>query len=136
MTVCTVVKSKLEISQKFVAFSEYMNFNNLAIYRTAYVQSKNVKFKPSLRICSLWINQLNKTPRFAEQDFVDKIDYIHFKLLKIHKRFSKMSCPSPTPCALIASKKLNTWDAFSCYLSSLPSLSLLVFMQVHILLMY
>ena len=26
LTVCTVVKSKLEISQKFVAFSEYMNF--------------------------------------------------------------------------------------------------------------
>ena len=26
MTVCTVVKSKVEISQNFVAFSEYMNF--------------------------------------------------------------------------------------------------------------
>ena len=27
MTVCTVVKSKVKISQNFVAFSEYMNFN-------------------------------------------------------------------------------------------------------------
>ena len=27
MTVCTVVKSKGKISQNFVAFSEYMNFN-------------------------------------------------------------------------------------------------------------
>ena len=28
LTVCTVVKSKRKISQKFVAFSEYMNFNS------------------------------------------------------------------------------------------------------------
>ena len=27
LTVCTVVKSKVEILQNFVAFSEYMNFN-------------------------------------------------------------------------------------------------------------
>ena len=27
LTVCTVVKSKVKISQNFVAFSEYMNFN-------------------------------------------------------------------------------------------------------------
>ena len=27
LTVCTVVKSKANISQNFVAFSEYMNFN-------------------------------------------------------------------------------------------------------------
>ena len=27
LTVCTVVKCKGKISQKFVAFSEYMNFN-------------------------------------------------------------------------------------------------------------
>ena len=26
LTVCTVVKSKVKISQNFVAFSEYMNF--------------------------------------------------------------------------------------------------------------
>ena len=26
LTVCTVVKSEVEISQNFVAFSEYMNF--------------------------------------------------------------------------------------------------------------
>ena len=29
LTVCTVVKSKVEISQNFVAFSEYMNFTFL-----------------------------------------------------------------------------------------------------------
>ena len=28
LTVCTVVKSKVEISQNFVAYSEYMNFTN------------------------------------------------------------------------------------------------------------
>ena len=27
LTVCTVVKSKVEISQNFVTFCEYMNFN-------------------------------------------------------------------------------------------------------------
>ena len=27
LTVCTVVKSKVKISQSFVAFSEYVNFN-------------------------------------------------------------------------------------------------------------
>ena len=27
LTVCTVVKSKVKISQNFVAFSEYINFN-------------------------------------------------------------------------------------------------------------
>ena len=30
LTVCTVVKSKGKISQNFVAFSEYMNFNQVA----------------------------------------------------------------------------------------------------------
>ena len=29
LTVCTVVRSKVNISQNFVAFSEYMNFKNL-----------------------------------------------------------------------------------------------------------
>ena len=29
LTVCTVVKSKVKISQNFVAFSEYMNFKEL-----------------------------------------------------------------------------------------------------------
>ena len=29
LTVCTVVKSKVKISQNFVAFSEYMNFKQL-----------------------------------------------------------------------------------------------------------
>ena len=29
LTVCTVVKSKVEISRNFVAFSEYMNFNKV-----------------------------------------------------------------------------------------------------------
>ena len=27
LTVCTVVKSKVKVSQNFTAFSEYMNFN-------------------------------------------------------------------------------------------------------------
>ena len=31
LTVCTVVKSKGKISQNFVAFSEYMNFNKEAM---------------------------------------------------------------------------------------------------------
>ena len=31
LTVCTVVKSKGRISQNFVVFSEYMNFNSLII---------------------------------------------------------------------------------------------------------
>ena len=33
LTVCTLVKSKVEISQNFVAFWEYMNFN-LFFYKT------------------------------------------------------------------------------------------------------
>ena len=32
LTVCTVVKSMVEISQNFVAFSEYMNFNIVRSY--------------------------------------------------------------------------------------------------------
>ena len=31
LTVCTVVKSKGKISQNFVAFSEYMNFNRMLL---------------------------------------------------------------------------------------------------------
>ena len=31
LTVCTVVKSKRKISQNFVAFSEYMNFNSVKL---------------------------------------------------------------------------------------------------------
>ena len=41
LTVCTVVKSKMEISQNFVAFSEYMNFN-----RTYYSHN----FRPMMSI--------------------------------------------------------------------------------------
>ena len=33
LTVCTVVKSKVEISQNFVAFSEYLNFSLLRVPR-------------------------------------------------------------------------------------------------------
>ena len=37
LTVCTVVKSKGKISQNFVAFSEYMNFNKYnETYFTSY----------------------------------------------------------------------------------------------------
>ena len=32
LTVCTVVKSKVKISQNFVAFSEYMNFKNVDFF--------------------------------------------------------------------------------------------------------
>ena len=35
LTVCTVVKSKMEILQNIVAFSEYMNFTNLTTYRVS-----------------------------------------------------------------------------------------------------
>ena len=34
LTVCTVVRSKVEISQNFVAFSEYMNFKKEEKQRT------------------------------------------------------------------------------------------------------
>ena len=33
LTVCTVVKSKVKISQNFVAFSEYMNFTSSHCYK-------------------------------------------------------------------------------------------------------
>ena len=33
LTVCTVVKSKVKISQNFVAFSEYMNFNVIFFFK-------------------------------------------------------------------------------------------------------
>ena len=32
LTVCTVFKSKMEILQNFVAFSEYLNFNSMSCY--------------------------------------------------------------------------------------------------------
>ena len=42
LTVCTVVKSKGKISQNFVAFSEYMNFNNIRVmkFRLQVLKSK------------------------------------------------------------------------------------------------
>ena len=50
LTVCTVVKRKVKISQNFVAFSEYMNFDYdfllklselVYFYRTVNVNDKN-----------------------------------------------------------------------------------------------
>ena len=42
LTVCTVVKSKGKILQNFVAFSEYMNFNQKTINKNVvlYYQTK------------------------------------------------------------------------------------------------
>ena len=40
LTVGTVVKSKVNISQNFVAFSEYMNFNDVFV-KILNVQEKN-----------------------------------------------------------------------------------------------
>ena len=37
LTVCTVVKSKVKISQNFAAFSKYMNFNAKKIYLTIII---------------------------------------------------------------------------------------------------
>ena len=44
LTVCTVVKSKVKISQNFVSFSEYMNFNIIlkghvtsSVYRATFL---------------------------------------------------------------------------------------------------
>ena len=44
LTVCIVVKSKVEISQNFVAFSEYMNFNFLLIFKQTvfYFSAKTI----------------------------------------------------------------------------------------------
>ena len=36
LSVCTVDKSKVEISQNFVAFSEYTNFEHLLLDRAQY----------------------------------------------------------------------------------------------------
>ena len=50
LTVCTVVKSKVEISQNVVAFSEYMNFNCSSTY---LCKPRNQAY-----ICHIWVNQL------------------------------------------------------------------------------
>ena len=55
LTECTVVKSKVKISQKFVAFSEYVNFKKFAEIRLPWFLMKyekllwyvrNVEFRP------------------------------------------------------------------------------------------
>ena len=56
LTVCSTVKSKVEISQHFVAFSEYMNFtevNNITIFnenRKLFNLRSLVKGSSQLRI--------------------------------------------------------------------------------------
>ena len=40
VTVCAVVKIKVEISQNFVAFSEYINFNKLKKYCITKIVAK------------------------------------------------------------------------------------------------
>ena len=42
LSVCTVDKSKGKISQNFVAFSEYMNFNNILIGECQSLQIKQL----------------------------------------------------------------------------------------------
>ena len=44
--VCTADKSKVEISQNFVAFSEYMNFNKICPL-TDFIQQDLADFKHS-----------------------------------------------------------------------------------------
>ena len=55
MTVCTVVKSKVEILQNFVAFSEYMNFNFLIFSLTIETDTK-MKWTRSWAIWKTWSN--------------------------------------------------------------------------------
>ena len=52
LTVCTVVNSKVEISQNFVAFSEYMNFNKLS---GSYKAKSLAKNQLKGNHCTLWI---------------------------------------------------------------------------------
>ena len=54
LTVCTVVKSKVKISQNFVAFSEYMSFNN--IWQEFLYFSLN--YLGSKLLCNNWIRTL------------------------------------------------------------------------------
>ena len=51
---CTVVKSKVEISQNFVAFSEYMNFTMLALV-LHFVNTDSQDFKGQNIMCSRWL---------------------------------------------------------------------------------
>ena len=53
LTVCTVVKSKVEISRNFVAFSEYMNFEKYGLRLFEQKVQHCVKNVRSIVFCSL-----------------------------------------------------------------------------------
>ena len=79
LTVCTVVKSKVKISQNFVAFSEYMNFRMM---KGTFLFSGNWKLarielsghiRESFRRHPLWNQWVKKFDRFA---FESEFDWV------------------------------------------------------------
>ena len=77
LTVCTVVKSKVKISQNFVAFSEYMNFNTwtglsnfegrISSYYVSYLC--NVCQIIRTAKCTLWSEFSNLVQKIMESSF-------------------------------------------------------------------
>ena len=73
LTLCTVVKSKVEISQNFVAFSEYMNLKNI----------------PSKVLINYKIHQFSNVfgghlyMIFGKKLPLDKFDFISFSVLEV-----------------------------------------------------
>ena len=53
LTVCTVVKSKVKISQNFLAFSKYMNFNTLTRENSNSPISNNISQRSKFAFCKV-----------------------------------------------------------------------------------
>ena len=65
LTVCTVVKNKAKISQSFVAFSKYMNFNIVYVFVVVTIQKNDKIAILSLQVqfwyLCIWISHFTNT---------------------------------------------------------------------------
>ena len=123
LTVCTVVKSKGKISQDFVAFSEYMNFNSTKFVSLQFhekclkVESKSEiyrrrkrKFETAiLRIMLLVMSFLFKTnPFICKREQSCTICYIFW-------RSGKFCCIAYITFLLLALESTNACSRSHCY---------------------
>ena len=96
LTACTVVKSKLEISQNFVAFSEYINLKGGVISEGKYFQfypsSKNQTSQSKLYLIFLFRFKMRGTmiwfDFFGEWDQIEHT-FLYYSTFNTDLRFSK-----------------------------------------------
>ena len=70
LTVCTVVKFKVEISQNFVAFSEYMNFTQSTLRADKFIKNRG---------------QWKRLPEYERISFIMKNCFYNHERTMLHK---------------------------------------------------